>query len=260
MEVPPSMSYTGMSFPVTSAASGMFDTRVFQHVLLAGPIVKFVLLMLIVFSVVSWAIIFLKFRLFKGIEKNQAEFAKAFAEGKNLAALYDQAEKSVRNPLTEVFRTGYLELRRTRRSRSAEPVQAGRAGGFPLDNVERAMRKAANEEIALMETYLPFLATTGSATPFIGLFGTVWGIMNAFSGIAQTGSATLATVAPGIAEALIATAAGLAAAIPSVMAYNFFLNRVRAIGTRLDSFSIEFVNFLERNLEKEIGRAHISNP
>jgi len=244
------MSYTGMSFPVTSAASGMFDTRVFQHVLLAGPIVKFVLLMLIVFSVVSWAIIFLKFRLFKGIEKNQAEFAKAFAEGKNLAALYDQAEKSVRNPLTEVFRTGYLELMRIQRSRSAEPVQAGRAGGFPLDNVERAMRKAANEEIALMETYLPFLATTGSATPFIGLFGTVWGIMNAFSGIAQTGSATLATVAPGIAEALIATAAGLAAAIPSVMAYNFFLNRVRAIATRLDSFSIEFVNFLERNLEK----------
>ena len=244
------MSYTGMSFPVTSAASGMFDTRVFQHVLLAGPIVKFVLLMLIVFSVVSWAIIFLKFRLFKGIEKNQAEFAKAFAEGKNLAALYDQAEKSVRNPLTEVFRTGYLELMRIQRSRSAEPVQASRAGGFPLDNVERAMRKAANEEIALMETYLPFLATTGSATPFIGLFGTVWGIMNAFSGIAQTGSATLATVAPGIAEALIATAAGLAAAIPSVMAYNFFLNRVRAIATRLDSFSIEFVNFLERNLEK----------
>ena len=251
MEVPLSMSYTGMSFPVTSAASGMFDTRVFQHVLLAGPIVKFVLLMLIVFSVVSWAIIFLKFRLFKGIEKNQAEFAKAFAEGKNLAALYDQAEKSERNPLTEVFRTGYLELMRIQRSRSAEPVPAvGRAGGFPLDNVERAMRKAANEEIALMETYLPFLATTGSATPFIGLFGTVWGIMNAFSGIAQTGSATLATVAPGIAEALIATAAGLAAAIPSVMAYNFFLNRVRAIATRLDSFSIEFVNFLERNLEK----------
>ena len=245
------MSYPGPGFPVAAAASGLFDTRVFQHVLLAGPIVKFVLLMLIAFSVVSWAIIFLKFRLFKGIEKNQAEFAKAFAEGKNLAALYDQAEKSERTPLTEVFRTGYLELMRIQRGRTAQPVaQTGRAAMFPLDNVERAMRKAANEEIASMETYLPFLATTGSATPFIGLFGTVWGIMNAFSGIAQTGSATLATVAPGIAEALIATAAGLAAAIPSVMAYNFFLNRVRAIATRLDSFSIEFVNFLERNLEK----------
>ncbi|MGZ8431161.1 MAG: protein TolQ [Candidatus Deferrimicrobiaceae bacterium] len=245
------MSYAGMGFPVTAAATGLFDTQVFQHVLLAGPIVKFILLMLIVFSVVSWAIIFLKFRLFKGIEKSQAEFAKAFAEGKNLAALYDRAEKMDRTPLTEVFRTGYLELMRIQRGRSAETAATGgRAGGFPLDNVERAMRKATNEEIALMETYLPFLATTGSATPFIGLFGTVWGIMNAFSGIAQTGSATLATVAPGIAEALIATAAGLAAAIPSVMAYNFFLNRVRAIATRLDSFSIEFVNFLERNVEK----------
>jgi biopolymer transport protein TolQ len=245
------MSYPGMGFPVTAAATGLFDTRVFQHVLLAGPIVKFVLLMLILFSIVSWAIIFLKFRLFKGIERNQAEFAKAFAEGKNLAALYDQAEKTERTPLTEVFRTGYLELMRIQRGRSAEPVATpGRAGAFPLDNVERAMKKAANEEIALMETYLPFLATTGSATPFIGLFGTVWGIMNAFSGIAVTGSATLSTVAPGIAEALIATAAGLAAAIPSVMAYNFFLNRVRSIATRLDSFSIEFVNFLERNLEK----------
>src|SRR4030067_552309 len=146
MEVPPSMSYTGMSFPVTSAASGMFDTRVFQHVLLAGPIVKFVRLMLIVFSVVSWAIIFRKFRLFKGIEKTQAEFAKAFAEGKNLAALYDQAEKSVRNPLTEVFRTGYLELMRIQRSRSAEPVQAGRAGGFPLANTGPGRRQGAAEE------------------------------------------------------------------------------------------------------------------
>src|SRR3989337_2869626 len=211
MEVPLSMSYTGMSFPVTSAASGMFDTRVFQHVLLAGPIVKFVLLMLIVFSVVSWAIIFLKFRLFKGIEKSQAEFAKAFAEGRNLAALYDQAEKMDRTPLTEVFRTGYLELMRIQRGRSAETAAAGgRAGGFPLDNVERAMRKASNEEIALMETYLPFLATTGSATPFIGLFGTVWGILNAFSGIAQTGSATLAPIAPGIADALSGTSDGVA--------------------------------------------------
>src|SRR4030066_674815 len=130
MEVPLSMSYTGMSFPVTSAASGMFDTRVFQHVLLAGPIVKFVLLMLIVFSVVSWAIIFLKFRLFKGIERNQAGFARAFAEGKSLSALYEQAEKGEKSPLTEVFRAGYLELTRIQRERGeaarGEAAQGGR--------------------------------------------------------------------------------------------------------------------------------------
>jgi biopolymer transport protein TolQ len=245
------MPFFGLPLMVVPAATGIFDTRVFQHVLLAGPIVKLVLLLLVVFSVVSWAIIFLKFRLFKGIERNQAAFVKSFAEGKSLAALYDLAEKSQRTPLIEVFRTGYLELTRIQRGRGAESAAVGaRSGVFPMDNIERAMRKAANEEAALMESYLPFLATTGSATPFIGLFGTVWGIMNAFSGIAAVGSASLATVAPGIAEALVATAAGLAAAIPSVMAYNYFLNRVRAIATRIDSFTVEFVNFLERNMDK----------
>lgn len=242
------MPVSGLHPPVVTAAAGLFDTRVFQHVLLAGPIVKFVLLLLVLFSVVSWAIIFLKFRLFQGVERGQADFVKAFAEGKTLTALFDQSEQSENTPISQVFRAGYLELMRIQRGRAPGGVAAD--GMIPLGNVERAMRKAANEEIALMETYLPFLATTGSATPFIGLFGTVWGIMNAFSGIASTGSATLATVAPGIAEALIATAAGLAAAIPSVMAYNFFLNRVRAVATRVDSFSIEFLNFLERNVDK----------
>jgi len=242
------MPVSGFNPPVVAAAAGLFDTRVFQHVLLAGPIVKFVLLLLILFSVVSWAIIFLKFRLFKGIERGQADFVKAFSEGKNLSSLFDQSEKTEKTPMSQVFRAGYLELMRIQRGRTSGGVASDET--IPLENVERAMRKAANEEFALMETYLPFLATTGSATPFIGLFGTVWGIMNAFSGIATTGSATLATVAPGIAEALIATAAGLAAAIPSVMAYNFFLNRVRAVATRVDSFSMEFVNFLGRNVGK----------
>lgn len=241
---------TGSALPVLPAAAGLFDTRVFQHVMLAGPVVKLVLILLIMFSIVSWAIIFLKFRVFKGIERNQAEFVKAFSEGKSLAALYDLAEKSARTPLTEVFRTGYLELTRIQRARAADPSLPARGGVPLLDNIERAMRKAANEEIAQMESYLPFLATTGSATPFVGLFGTVWGIMNAFSGIAAVGSATLATVAPGIAEALIATAMGLVAAIPSVMAYNYFTNRIRVIASRIDGFSVEFLNFLERNADK----------
>ncbi len=241
------MPFMGTAAPVVAAATGFFDTRVFQHVLAAGPLVKLVLLLLIFFSVVSWAIIFLKFRLFKGIETGQSGFVKAFSEGKSLSALYDLAEKSPRSPLTEVFRSGYLELMRIQRGRTEG---GGTRGGTLLDNVERAMRMTAHEEVGQMESYLPFLATTGSATPFIGLFGTVWGIMNAFSGIATVGSATLATVAPGIAEALVATAAGLAAAIPAVMAYNYFLNRVRMIATRVDSFTVEFVNFLERNAER----------
>ena len=239
--------------PVIPLTTGVLDTQVLKHVMLAGPIVKLVLLLLILFSVVSWAIIFLKARLFKGIERNQAGFARAFAEGKSLSSLYEQSEKGEKSPLTEVFRAGYLELTRIQRERGearGEASQAGRTAPFPVENVYRAMYKTRHEQVGSMEDLLPFLATTGSATPFIGLFGTVWGIMNAFSGIATTGNATLATVAPGIAEALVATAAGLAAAIPSVIAYNYFLNRIRMIQTRIDSFTSEFINFLERKVDK----------
>ena len=235
--------------PVIPLTAGVFDTQVLKHVMLAGPIVKLVLLLLIGFSVVSWAIIFLKARLFKGIERNQTGFARAFAEGKSLSALYEQAERGDKSPLTEVFRAGYLELTRIQRERG-EASQGGRTSPFPIENVYRAMYKTTHEQVGGMEELLPFLATTGSATPFIGLFGTVWGIMNAFSGIATTGNASLATVAPGIAEALVATAAGLGAAIPSVIAYNYFLTRIRSIHTRIDSFTSEFINFLERKVDK----------
>jgi biopolymer transport protein TolQ len=240
--------------PVIPVTGGVFDTQVLKHVMLAGPVVKLVLLLLIAFSVVSWAIIFLKVRLFKGIERNQSGFARAFAEGKSLSALYEQAEKGEKSPLTEVFRSGYLELTRIQRERGesarGDASQGGHAAPFPVENVYRSMRKTTIEQVEGMEGLLPFLATTGSATPFIGLFGTVWGIMNAFSGIAATGNATLATVAPGIAEALVATAAGLAAAIPAVVSYNYFLSRIRTVHTRIDSFTSEFINFLERKIDK----------
>jgi len=239
----------GLVLPVIPLTAGVFDTQVLKHVMLAGPIVKSVLLLLVGFSVVSWAIIFLKLRLLKGIERNQAGFTRAFAEGKSLSVLYEQAEKGEKSPLTEVFRAGYLELTRIQRERGEAP-QGGRTAPFPVENVQRAMYKTTHEQVGGMEDLLPFLATTGSTTPFIGLFGTVWGIMNAFSGIATTGNATLATVAPGIAEALVATAAGLGAAIPSVMAYNYFLTRIRTVHTRIDSFTSDFINFLERKVEK----------
>jgi biopolymer transport protein TolQ len=236
-----------VTLPVFPAAAGLFDTQVLNHVLLAGPIVKLVLLILIGFSVVSWAIIFMKIKLFRGIEGIHADFARAFSDGKALPALYEQAEKGKKAPMTEVFRAGYIELTRIHRERGETTSPGGR---FPVENVMRAMHKTTHEQVSEMEQLLPFLATTGSATPFIGLFGTVWGIMNAFSGIATAGNATLATVAPGIAEALVATAAGLVAAIPAVIAYNYFLNRIRAIHTRIDSFTVEFINFLDRKIEK----------
>jgi biopolymer transport protein TolQ len=239
----------GLVLPVVPVATGLFDTQVLRHVMLAGPVVKLVLFILIGFSVVSWAIIFLKIRLFRGIDRLQADFVRAFAEGKSLPALYEQVEKGKKSPLTEVFRAGYIELTRIHRERG-DAAPAARVTPFPVDNVHRAMIKTAHEQVGEMEALLPFLATTGSATPFIGLFGTVWGIMNAFSGIATTGNATLATVAPGIAEALVATAAGLVAAIPAVMAYNYFLNRIRMAHTRIDSFTADFINFLERKIER----------
>jgi biopolymer transport protein TolQ len=189
----------------------------------------------------------MKMKLFRGIDRIQSDFARAFADGKGLPALYEQAEKGKKAPMTEVFRAGYIELTRIHRERGETPPAGSR---FPVDNVARAMYKTTHEQIGVLEELLPFLATTGSATPFIGLFGTVWGIMNAFSGIAAAGNATLATVAPGIAEALVATAVGLVAAIPAVIAYNYFLNRIRSIHTRIDSFTVEFINFLDRKIEK----------
>jgi biopolymer transport protein TolQ len=126
--------------------------------------------------------------------------------------------------------------------------------GERLNAAQRAMRRTAGLEIAQLERYLPFLATTASATPFIGLFGTVWGVMSAFQGIGSQGSASLAVVAPGISEALIATAAGLAAAIPAVIAYNYFVNRVKHWATEMDGFSLELLNLMSRPTPKVVGR------
>ena len=233
-----------VTLPVVPA-TGLLDTQVLQHVLLAGPIVKLVLVLLIGFSVVSWAIIFMKIKLFKGIDRIQIDFARAFAEGKGLPALYEMAEKGKKAPMTEVFRAGYVELTRIHRERGDAPPPGSR---FPVENVQRAMYKTTHEQVSALEDLLPFLATTGSSTPFIGLFGTVWGIMTAFEGIGKTGSASLAVVAPGIAEALIATAIGLVAAIPAVMAYNHFQHKIRVLINEMDSFSTEFLNIVQRNV------------
>ncbi|NIS75729.1 MAG: protein TolQ [Deltaproteobacteria bacterium] len=248
-------------FPAFPLLSGFINNRLFKHIVGSGPVVKIVLLMLLAFSVISWAIIFFKYRAFKGIEKEHDRFLELFYEGRTLSQLLDYAEDTERKtPVVSVFKSGYTELIRFKRSakQDAEVVGVGeRATGFkvitgldPIEGIKRAMGKTINEQQSDLESYLPFLATCGSTTPFIGLFGTVWGIMNAFVGIGVTGSASLATVAPGIAEALVATAAGLAAAIPAVIFYNFFLNRLRKIVTGLESFSSDFLNFIERNLER----------
>jgi biopolymer transport protein TolQ len=257
------MTISALFFPSFILFSGFINNRLLKHVAISGPIVKIVLLILLVFSVISWAIILLKYKAFRGVEKEQERFLDLFYEGKTLNQLLDYAEASdSKVPMIQVFKAGYTELIRFKRivRQEAElPGSEGEDGGSrilpplgPIDGIERAMRKTINEQQGELESYLPFLATCGSTTPFIGLFGTVWGIMNAFAGIGVTGSASLATVAPGIAEALVATAAGLAAAIPAVIFYNFFLNRVRRNVTSFESFTTDFINFIERNIERLI--------
>jgi biopolymer transport protein TolQ len=155
--------------------------------------------------------------------------------------------------VAQVFRAGYQELVRLTRTKRQTPGGEGGLDSTELvgvANVERAMKRAANQEITRLERALTFLATTASATPFIGLFGTVWGIMNAFRGLSVTHSSSIQAVAPGIAEALIATATGLVAAIPAVMAYNYFARQIRVLSAEMENFSSEFLNIAERHFLK----------
>ncbi|MBN1614182.1 MAG: protein TolQ [Deltaproteobacteria bacterium] len=218
----------------------------------AGAMVQFVLLLLLIFSIVSWAIIFMKYRSLRKINRENETFMEAYMKSNKLSDIFPEAKKYKDSTVAEVFRAGYAELVKiTKIIREATVSQADESVAPPLemkgiDNVERAMNRASSAEVTKLESALGFLATTGSASPFIGLFGTVWGIMDTFKGIGARGSATLAVVAPGISEALIATAAGLAAAIPAVIFYNYYLNRVKVMSLEMDNFASELLNIIER--------------
>ncbi|HEY4745247.1 MAG TPA: protein TolQ [Desulfuromonadaceae bacterium] len=215
----------------------------------AGIVVKIVLLLLIFFSVVSWAIILFKlFQIYRANSESE-RFMDFFWKSKRFDAIASQVDRFANSPLTVLFNEGYGELKKVVEGESGRvdsSVLSTDLGG--VENVSRALRRATNSEITRLERYTTFLATTGSTSPFIGLFGTVWGIMTAFEGIGKTGSASLAVVAPGIAEALIATAIGLVAAIPAVMAYNHFQHKIRVLVKEMDSFSTEFLNIVQRNI------------
>lgn len=198
-----------------------------QLILQAGLIVKFVLITLILFSVISWAIIFQKWLHFRKAEKESAEFLRLYNSLKEPADLYTSSKKYMTSPLAMLFRNVYAEKTYTDK-----------------DELRRMLKRYNVLEEAKLERYLHFLATTGSTTPFIGLFGTVWGIMNAFRSIGSAGSASLAVVAPGIAEALITTAVGLVAAIPAVVAYNYYLSRVNRMSVQLEDFREELVDYI----------------
>ena len=235
---------------------GNFHGGLLDMISNSGAMVQFVLLLLLFFSIISWAIILMKYRVIRKTKKENDMFLEAYMGSARLSDVFPESRKFKYSTVAEVFRAGYVELgkisKTKRESRTAEEVTGE---GIPVevrgfDNVERALNRACGSETTKLESALGFLATTGSISPFVGLFGTVWGIMNAFRGIGARGSATLAVVAPGISEALIATAAGLAAAIPAVIFYNYYLRQIRTITIEMDNFASEFLNIIERRYLK----------
>lgn len=196
-------------------------------ILQAGLVVKGVLIILLFFSITSWTIIFYKWRLFSKADDESSSFMKIYNVTRNPKDLYSSAKKFELSPLARLFKSVYSEKTHTDKQ-----------------ELRRVLKRYGALESARLERFLHFLATTGSTTPFIGLFGTVWGIMNAFTGIGAAGSASLAVVAPGIAEALVTTAMGLAAAIPAVIAYNYYLSRVNRMIITMEDFSEELVDYI----------------
>jgi biopolymer transport protein TolQ len=205
-------------------------------------VARIVLLILIFFSIYSWAIIFKKFRHFRSARRDSREFLRVFRQGKKLSEIRAACKSLKSSPLTEVFLAGYREIE----NQVVVTENPGAPHVRSLDSVQRALQIAASTELTRMEQWLTWLATIGAITPFIGLFGTVWGIIDAFVGLGAAGTASLSSVAPGISEALITTAAGLFAAIPAVIAYNLFVQRVKEFGSMMDDFGLEFLNMTER--------------
>jgi biopolymer transport protein TolQ len=249
-----------MPLPVLAAASGPLPLPAFglplaagggegidylQVILRADAVGKGVLLLLALASAVSWAIIAKKALQLRRAEAESAKFLAVFWQSKRLDAIYQAAEQLGASPLGAVFRAGYVELSKVTQKKDGETAMSDQLGG--LENVERSLKRAASAEVTALERRVSFLGTTASAAPFVGLFGTVWGIMRAFHEIYQAGNANLATVALPISESLIATAVGLFAAIPAVVAYNFFVSRIRVLDGEMQNFSSDFLNIVRRH-------------
>ncbi len=216
----------------------------------AGLMVKTVMLILLFFSVVSWSIIIMKQLMFRRVRRNSDEFIDRFWGSKTLNEAYDSAKEYTLSPEAAIFVSGFHELKKlsTARERQNSERETLDMQLATLDNLKRSLRKAHIFELDRLGRSLSFLATTGSAAPFIGLFGTVWGIMASFHEIGMQGSASLAVVAPGISEALVSTAAGLAVAIPAVISYNFFTSKLSEFDSDIEHFSTDFLNLIERDI------------
>lgn len=233
----------------TSDAAPGLRGDVWELVLHAGPVAKFVLLLLVLLSVACWGIALFKYLSIRSAINESVEFLNVFWDTPQFSRTYQAAQEFQQSPLAEIFRCGYMEFERLKKSRKSEEGHMQHAQVFGTGNLKRALDQAFTAELARLEKNLGLLATTGSTAPFIGLFGTVWGIMDSFRMIGLKGTANLATVAPGISEALIATAFGLVAAIPAVVAYNFFMGKIKMITSEMENFSAEFLNIIDRQFE-----------
>jgi biopolymer transport protein TolQ len=245
----------GMNFLAAApAVMGQLATQrhdIISLVLDAGLVVKAVLILLLGLSVISWTIIGAKLWILKKAKHNSIKFAELFWSSDNMDTIFGATEKMKPNPISEVFRAGYVELIKikntSKKENNAQGVSTAKIKLGTIKNIERSLTREITSETTSLERYVSFLATTGSTAPFIGLFGTVWGIMNSFINIGAKGATNIAVVAPGISEALIATAIGLFAAIPAVVFYNLFVNKIKVITREMDNFASDFLNIIKRD-------------
>ena len=239
--------YLSIPIPVATAQG----TSVFELAWNSGPMAKFVFLLLATMSVGSWAIMISKWLQYRRADRDGRDFLEVFRRSKRFSEVNAAAGRLTGTPMVGLFQAGYAEIDaqvknlQARQSQGSETTNGYRIRS--LSGVERSLRRAIGVETAVLAKGTSFLATTAAAAPFIGLFGTVWGIMVAFGDIGATGSTSLTTVAPGIAEALVNTAAGLAAAIPALVGFNFFGARLRQMRGDMQDFVLEFMNLTERN-------------
>ena len=214
----------------------------------SGLVVQFVLLLLVLFSVMTWAVILTKYKVIWEAKRQNAAFTEMFWKAQGLSAVYSQTRALSASPLANIFRLGYSELGKVWRLSEGDNPPPG-----ALENIRRALARGQAAEATRLAKLVTFLATCANTAPFVGLFGTVWGIMDAFRSIGAAGSANLATVAPGIAEALVATATGLFAAIPAVVFYNHFNRRLQVLEAEMDAFVQDFLNLVERDIMRRKG-------
>src|SRR5512133_206558 len=235
-----------LPLPLAATGEGLDYLEIARN---SGPVGIAVLALLLFASTVCWAIIVRKWLQIRRAQDESVKFLETFWQSKRLDAIYQAAESLRASPISQVFRAGYVELSKVTAQKKENGADPGgmheELGG--LENVERALKRAAASEVTHLEAQIPFLGTTASAAPFVGLFGTVWGIMRAFHDIYRMGNANLATVARPISEALIATAVGLFAAIPAVVAYNFFISKIRVLDSEMTNFSNDFLNIVRRH-------------